>query len=87
MSKIPSLKDLSDPDTLDIIVRNPDHNAWRSVQINSNKWYEAHEVYPESALNICNLQKSQLDDRQPCACVQWYSIGTMLFSANKIVNG
>ena len=51
LSKIPSLKYLLDPATVNIVVRNSDSDTWRSVQINSNEWYEAHGMnyfYPES---------------------------------------
>ena len=51
LSKKPSLKYLLDPATVNIAVKNPNSNTWRSVQINSNEWYEAHGMnyfYPES---------------------------------------
>ena len=51
-SKIPSLKYLSDPATVNIVVRNSNSNTWRSVQINSYEWYEVHGMdyfYPASA--------------------------------------
>ena len=68
-------------------MRNPDRTAWRSVQINSNKWCDAHEAYPESALKHLEFTEKPTCGSPTMVLAYSGNIGTILFLKKRMLNG